>query len=184
MSQLPFLALRRTPLPSIQISQTQKRHASLIKRPHRPYTFTQLVTLSDGSSYLTRTTSPLPVYKSTKDTRNTVLWQPSLASLRNVEQDEAGRLRAFRARFGRGWDMESAKGEEDSEGESTGAGDLMDLISGKGAKGPAAAGGAKREVVAEETRVDGDNEIKMVVVKIDGKLVKVPYRNQEEKEKK
>ncbi|KAB8532586.1 hypothetical protein FH972_025531 [Carpinus fangiana] len=30
----------------------------------------------------------------------------------NVEEDEAGRLRAFRRRFGRGWDARSAEGEE------------------------------------------------------------------------
>ena len=34
------------------------------------------------------------------------MWQPSLDSLRNVEQDEAGRLRAFREKFGRGWDLD------------------------------------------------------------------------------
>jgi hypothetical protein len=85
------------------------------------------------------------VYRSSKDTRNHFLWQPTLASLRNVEEDEAGRLRAFRSRFGRGWDLEGleepkeegdgatasaatdgeAKAEEDDGEES-----LMDLISG------------------------------------------------------
>jgi len=85
-----------------------------LQRPHRPYTFTQLVTLSDGSTYLHRTTSPLPVFRSTKDTRNTPLWQPSMAALRNVEADEAGRLRAFRKKFGRGWDTETPEGEEES----------------------------------------------------------------------
>ena len=68
--------------------------------------FTQLVTLSDGSTYTQRTTSPQPVYRSAKDTRNHFLWQPTLESLRNVEQDEAGRLRAFRNRFGRTFDLE------------------------------------------------------------------------------
>lgn len=29
-----------------------------------------------------------------------------MASLRNVEEDEAGRLKAFREKFGRGWDAE------------------------------------------------------------------------------
>lgn len=116
--------------------------------------FTQLVTLSDGSTYLQRTTSPQPVYRSSKDTLNHHLWQPSLESLRNVEQDEAGRLRAFRNRFGRAFDLESpveeAKSTADvpSEGENTvaatadkgaeakaleeddGETSLMDLISG------------------------------------------------------
>ena len=73
--------------------------------------FTQLVTLSDGSTYTQRTTSPQPVYRSSKDTRNHFLWQPSLESLRNVEQDEAGRLRAFRNRFGRTFDLEGTTEE-------------------------------------------------------------------------
>jgi hypothetical protein len=35
-----------------------------------------------------------------------------------VEEDEAGRLRAFRQRFGRGWDAESSmeEGEESGDG--------------------------------------------------------------------
>jgi len=93
-------------------SHTQVRHASLLRRPHRPYTFTQLLTLSDGSTFTHRTTSPAPIYRSTRDARNTPLWNPSNAKLANVEEDEAGRLKAFRRRFGRGWDAE--EGEEES----------------------------------------------------------------------
>ncbi|POS88142.1 hypothetical protein EPUL_000284 [Erysiphe pulchra] len=89
----------------------QVRHASLIKRPYRPYTFTQLIVLSDGSTFTMRTTSPAPVYKSTKDSRNHPLWQPSSAALRNVETDEAGRLRAFRNRFGHDWDADEKEPE-------------------------------------------------------------------------
>ncbi len=91
----------------------QVRHATLLRRPKRPYTFTQLVTLSDGSCFLHRTTSPLPIYKSTKDARNSVLWNPSSQKLLNVEEDEAGRLRAFRARFGRGWDADNPANENE-----------------------------------------------------------------------
>ncbi|KKK12551.1 hypothetical protein P175DRAFT_0465477 [Aspergillus ochraceoroseus IBT 24754] len=83
---------------------SQCRHATLLRRPKRPYTFTQLITLSDGSTFTHRTTSPLPVYRSTRDTRNSLLWNPSSSKLLNVEEDEAGRLAAFRARFGRSWD--------------------------------------------------------------------------------
>jgi hypothetical protein len=54
-----------------------------------------------------RTSSPTPIYRSNKDSRNNALWQPSDGSLRNLEVDEAGKLAAFRARFGRGWDVES-----------------------------------------------------------------------------
>ncbi|KAK2808100.1 hypothetical protein FQN50_005018 [Emmonsiellopsis sp. PD_5] len=87
---------------------TQCRHATLLRRPKRPYTFTQLITLSDGSTFTHRTTSPVPVYRSTRDTRNAPLWNPSSEKLRNVEEDEAGRLAAFRSKFGRGWDAAGA----------------------------------------------------------------------------
>ena len=112
-----YTSLMASPIPSMsalralrhsiqpQIRQThQVRHATLLRRPKRPYTFTQLVTLSDGSSFTLRTTNPQAVYKSTKDTRNTPLWNPSSQKLLNVEEDEAGKLAAFRAKFGRGWD--------------------------------------------------------------------------------
>lgn len=96
-------AAPRTPCAATQ-SQFQTRNANLIRRPRRPYTFTQLVQLSDGSTFTMRTTSPHAVYRSTKDTRNHMMWNPSERSLKNVEVDEAGKLAAFRSRFGRGWD--------------------------------------------------------------------------------
>jgi acetyl-CoA acetyltransferase len=64
-----------------------------------------------------RTTSPAPIFRSTKDTRNHALWQPSDSSLRNVEVDEAGKLAAFRARFGRSWDVDVAGSKEEVEAE-------------------------------------------------------------------
>ncbi|RYP00322.1 hypothetical protein DL766_007167 [Monosporascus sp. MC13-8B] len=145
-------SLSSTPLPSTTIthttpfSRTPSRSATIIRRPRRPYTFTQLVQLSDGSTYTMRTTSPHALYRSTKDTRNHVLWQPNESSLRNVEVDEAGKLAAFRGRFGRGWDaegnVEAAEGGEEGgtggEGRqqqkkgdgATGIDALGDLISG------------------------------------------------------
>jgi len=91
----------------------QIRHASLIRRPKKPYTFTQLITLSDGSTFTHRTTSPQPIYRSTKDTKNSALWNPSSQKLLNIEEDEAGRLKRFRRRFGRGFDAEAMEqGEE------------------------------------------------------------------------
>jgi hypothetical protein len=84
-----------------------------MRRPKRPYTFTQLVTLSDGSTFVQRTTSPQPVYRSTKDVRNSPLWNPSSQKLLNIEEDEAGRLKRFRGRFGRGWDAEAVSGVEE-----------------------------------------------------------------------
>ena len=51
-----------------------------------------------------------------------------MASLRNVEEDEAGRLKAFREKFGRGWDAESVA-EEGEEAQAVEEEDsLMDLI--------------------------------------------------------
>ncbi|KAK2590315.1 hypothetical protein QQS21_012009 [Conoideocrella luteorostrata] len=115
---------------------TQLRHATFIPRPRRPYTFTQLVTLSDGSTYTMRTTSPAPIYRASKDTRNTLLWQPSEKSLRNVELDEAGKLAAFRERFGRAFDATSqaedgggAAGEAPTEADA-GVDGFADLITG------------------------------------------------------
>ncbi|KAK3113037.1 hypothetical protein LTR53_010066 [Teratosphaeriaceae sp. CCFEE 6253] len=127
-SHRPFAA---TP----HIAKCQARHASLLRRPKRPYTFTQLITLSDGSTFTHRTTSPQPVYKSIRDTKNSVMWNPSSQKLLNVEEDEAGRLKRFRRRFGRGFDAAAAEESEDSvEGEQAEAKDegmedsLMDLI--------------------------------------------------------
>jgi hypothetical protein len=84
-------------------------------RSRRPYTFTQLIQLSDGSTYTQRTTSPAAIFKSTKDTRNHAVWQPSDPALKNVEIDEAGKLAAFRARFGRGWDVDAPDAKEGAE---------------------------------------------------------------------
>ncbi|TGJ80460.1 hypothetical protein E0Z10_g8307 [Xylaria hypoxylon] len=102
-----YLAPSHTPL-----SHTPSRAATLIRRPRRPYTFTQLVQLSDGSTYTIRTSSPLGMYKSTKDTRNHALWNPNEKALQNVEVDEAGKLAAFRERFGRGWDSATESVEQ------------------------------------------------------------------------
>lgn len=108
-----------TALPSTTFICNQCRHATLLRRPKRPYTFTQLVTLSDGSTFIHRTTSPAPVYRSTRDTRNSLLWNPSSVKLMTVEEDEAGRLAAFRARFGRSWDAANTSSEEASKSETS-----------------------------------------------------------------
>ncbi|KAI9872522.1 MAG: hypothetical protein M1830_001521 [Pleopsidium flavum] len=141
----------------------QCRHASLLRRPKRPYTFTQLITLSDGSTFTHRTTSPIPVYKSTKDTRNSPLWNPSSQKLLNVEEDEAGRLRAFRSKFGRGWDAETVSdGQEARDGEEGVGGreedeSLLDLISGYGqeAETRGEAAGVREEKVKSGKRKGG-----------------------------
>jgi hypothetical protein len=78
------------------------------------------------------------VYKSAKDSRNHILWQPSEKSLQNVELDEAGKLAAFRERYGRGFDLDAAT-EEEGEAVAKPASDsgldsLSDLISGYAAK--------------------------------------------------
>jgi hypothetical protein len=98
------MLLNHTPRASLRIASSstqQVRHASLMRRPKRPYTFVQ------------RTTSPQPVYRSTKDVRNNPMWNPSSQKLLNIEEDEAGRLKRFRGRFGRGWDAEAVAGSEE-----------------------------------------------------------------------
>jgi hypothetical protein len=119
-------SLRPHSLPSLPTPASQPtyicqacRHARLIKRPKRPYTFTQLVTLSDGSAFTMRTTSPIPVYRSTRDTRNSALWNPTSKELLSVEDDESGRLASFRARFGTTFD--SQKGKKHDQMTATGA---------------------------------------------------------------
>ncbi|KAJ4384500.1 hypothetical protein N0V86_000099 [Didymella sp. IMI 355093] len=114
-------ALRASVAPYTRHSQ-QVRHATLLRRPKRPYTFTQLVQLSDGSAFTLRTTNPQPVLVTAKDIRNNPLWHPSSQKLLNVEEDEAGRLAAFRAKFGTAWDSEGEKGKK---GDS-----LLDIIGG------------------------------------------------------
>ena len=121
-----------------------------------------VITQTDGSTFTLHTTSPSPIFRTTKDTRNHALWNPSLSSLRNQEQDEAGRLRAFREKFGRGWDLdagESEAGEDGGEGgnnkvEGTPQQEdsLMDLISGAAGieSAPRESKGGKGEQVGEE----------------------------------
>ncbi|KAL1305997.1 hypothetical protein AAFC00_004130 [Neodothiora populina] len=133
---------------STTITHQQTRHASLLRRPKRPYTFTQLVTLSDGSTFTQRTTSPMPIYRSTKDVRNSALWNPSSQKLLNIEEDEAGRLKRFRGRFGRGWDAETVVGAEEArDGEealdpSVQEESLLDLIANYGQEAIADGGAA------------------------------------------
>ena len=130
---LPFCRPSSSPLQCARspVFHTQIRHATFIRRPKRPYTFTQLVTLSDGSSFTHRTTSPEPIYTSNKDTRNALLWNPTNRKLINYEADEAGKLRAFRKKFGRGWDAEEIHQGEDEEAVEKNE-SLMDLITGSG----------------------------------------------------
>ncbi|KAE9977576.1 hypothetical protein BLS_001285 [Venturia inaequalis] len=125
---------RRITLPSSSPIAQQVRHATLIRRPKRPYTFTQLVTLTDGSTYLHRTTSPSPVYK-------------------NIEEDDAGKLRSFRSKFGRGWD-----GETEQEGIDV-AEETKDALSVEDGEAPK----AKPKAVQQESLIDligsyGSNE--------------------------
>ena len=105
-------ALRTTSLLTPRTAFAHVRNANYISRPKRPHLMDQLVILSDGSSYKQLTTSPRGVIRSNKDVRNNALWNPSLSELRDVEEDEAGRLRGFRERFG--WGFEA---EENAEGD-------------------------------------------------------------------
>ncbi|KAK9780164.1 hypothetical protein SCAR479_02801 [Seiridium cardinale] len=119
-----MMAFRQTPLRPTGVLAAHEAVQKLFilclnkseDRRKRPYLFTQLVQLSDGSTYTMRTTSPYALYKSTKDTRNHLMWNPSAKELKNVEVDEAGKLAAFRGRFGRSWDLPAGAEEEGEAG--------------------------------------------------------------------
>lgn len=82
----------------------------------------QIVILSDGSAYKQLTTSPKGVIRSTKDVRNHPMWNPSIQKLMDVEEDDAGKLSAFRERYGRGFDNKEA---------SAAAAEAAEIVSGK-----------------------------------------------------
>jgi len=100
-----------------------------------------------------------------------------LSSLRNVEEDEAGRLRAFRQRFGRGWDAETAAEESEEGADGSAEDSLMDLISGASSGTTEAQGKESKTETEEET-------VEMVTVKKDGVLVKVPAMSRADKRSK
>ncbi|EXF84269.1 mitochondrial ribosomal protein [Colletotrichum fioriniae PJ7] len=135
-----------TSSPRIGLPIQQSRAATFIPRPRRPYTFTQLIQLSDGSTYTVRTTSPSPLVRSAKDSRNHALWQPSDKSLKNVEVDEAGKLAAFRERFGRGFDLAAKKPTEEELNAAAAA--AAPAAPTSGAAGKDAAGGKKDAAAA------------------------------------
>lgn len=104
-----------------------------------------------------------------------------MASLHGVEQDEAGKLRAFRARFGRGWDMEVEASEEEG-GKKKGKGEavedsLLNLISGAGESLEArqkARAQLERDLEVAAREGEGEAEVQTRMVKgEDGKLVRV-----------
>lgn len=93
------------------------------------------------------------MYRSNRDTRNTALWNPSSQLLLNVEEDEAGKLRSFRAKFGRGWDAErkDVHAEALGEGQEDQEESLMDLITGFGQEMEAEAKGVVKEEEEESS---------------------------------
>lgn len=50
------------------------------------------------------------MYRAQRDTRNSPLWNPSSPRLANLQDDEAGRMAAFRARFGKSYDADLGDG--------------------------------------------------------------------------
>lgn len=63
------------------------------------------------------------------------MWQPSEKSLRNVELDEAGKLAAFRERFGRGYDASSEPGAGEEAEQQQAQDGFADLITGYAPQG-------------------------------------------------
>ncbi|KAL9055042.1 MAG: hypothetical protein Q9162_003807 [Coniocarpon cinnabarinum] len=119
-----------------------------------------------GSTFLHRTTSPAPVYRSTRDTRNNPVWNPSNVRMANVEEDEAGRLRAFRRKFGRAFDAregmpapaqtEESGADDEVVGTREEEGTMMEIRAGDARRGRKSEGRVSRQE-------DGD-------VEVDGKI--------------
>ncbi|EXJ56638.1 hypothetical protein A1O7_06982 [Cladophialophora yegresii CBS 114405] len=160
--------LRPNSLPSLPSSTNTSttyicqacRHARLIKRPKRPYTFTQLVTLSDGSAFTMRTTSPIPVYRSTRDTRNSALWNPTSRELLNVEDDESGRLASFRARFGTSFDSQKSIKKTDQAAPSPAPADIA--IPEAGAQATSVREPAREYMFEEEQNLFEEDDANML----------------------
>lgn len=85
----------------------------------------------------------------------------------NIESDEAGKLRAFREKFGRGWDASRLEEKDEEEGKEDGGegremeegeDNLMDLISGFGmeAEGKGEAQGVREEKERSGKRKGGE----------------------------
>ena len=95
-------------------SRTHTKKAARIPNP-LPAIYPQLVVLSDGSSFMSHTTSPSPAtLRLTRDVTNNPLWNPASEGRRGGGEEEGGRLARFRARFGTttastGSDASSAK---------------------------------------------------------------------------
>ncbi|CAZ84430.1 unnamed protein product [Tuber melanosporum] len=136
MSSISLKPLLRIPTPpnaSKLLPRTATRNATLLRRPKRPHQFDQLIILTDGSSFKQMTTSPRGVFRTTKDTRNHPLWNESDAAVMGLEEDEAGKLKAFRNKYGHGFDMQDAleiekELESDAVGKDAAAGSLMDVL--------------------------------------------------------
>lgn len=91
-----------------------------------PLVFSQLVILSDGSSFTSYTTAPSPAaVRLTRDITNNPLWNPSQEGRRASDADEGGRLARFKKRsaglFG---DIDGGSGSAASSG--SGAMDFSD----------------------------------------------------------
>jgi hypothetical protein len=105
-----------------------------------------------------RTTSPTPVYRSTRDTRNAPLWNPRTKELLNVEEDEAGKLASFRARFGGGFDV--LREEEQEEGGKEGKGKVE--VKGEGRKEVKGEEQKRRELEDDEGWDFGEDDANML----------------------
>lgn len=113
---------------------TPIRTATLLRRPKRPHQFDQMVILTDGSAFKQLTTSPRGVYRTTKDTRNHALWNESDAAVMGLEDDEAGKLKSFRNKYGHGFDaldaqdLQSDVEEEGGQSKKKRQESMMDIL--------------------------------------------------------
>ncbi|CAJ0748655.1 10099_t:CDS:1, partial [Entrophospora sp. SA101] len=103
-----FPSLLLSPLLSIKTTNNlfkiQLNHYSSKKKlkrepiKSRPELFTQQIVLSNGATFTMRTTSPKPLIKLIRDTRNHPLWNPETFS--GHLSDESGQLSKFKKKFG------------------------------------------------------------------------------------
>lgn len=76
-----------------------KHRAFKLPKPFVPQ-FPQRVVLSDGSSFLHRTTSPRSVFKMTRDTRNNPIWNAFVATGgEELEGKATGRMGRYSRKF-------------------------------------------------------------------------------------
>ncbi|RUS32439.1 hypothetical protein BC938DRAFT_475383 [Jimgerdemannia flammicorona] len=83
---------------AIRVTRRRDYATKAEQKPMTPELFPQTVVLSNGATYMVRTSSPRAQLRLTKDTRNHPLWNPAV--LASQLSDENEQLVRFTKRFG------------------------------------------------------------------------------------